>query len=191
MADSTASGEAPQIRRRFVATPSGQVHIAEAGSGAPVLLLHQTPRSWKEFREVLPTLGRGRRAIAMDTRGFGDSDPLPPEAVSIEGWARAVLDVAVAPNADLEAAAAVIGRAAEAVWDLPEAKPDVLDRPEVLGLEYLGPDAATIRVQGKTRPGGQWRVSRLLRVRIAEALSEAGIDLPPSNYIRPGTSPAR
>ncbi|MBX3283902.1 MAG: mechanosensitive ion channel family protein [Acidimicrobiales bacterium] len=106
-------------------------------------------------------------------------------------WARAVLDVAVAPNADLEAAAAVIGRAAEAVWDLPEAKPDVLDRPEVLGLEYLGPDAATIRVQGKTRPGGQWRVSRLLRVRIAEALSEAGIDLPPSNYIRPGTSPAR
>ena len=43
---------------------------------------------------MLPILGRGRRAIAMDTRGFGDSDPLPPEAVSIEGWARAVLDLA-------------------------------------------------------------------------------------------------
>lgn len=106
-------------------------------------------------------------------------------------WARAVLDVAVSPGADLEAAAVVIGRAAEAVWDLPEAKPDVLDRPEVLGLEYLGPDAATIRVQGKTRPGAQWRVSRLLRVRIAEALSEAGVELPPSSYIRPGTTPPR
>ncbi|MCU1499023.1 MAG: mechanosensitive ion channel protein MscS, partial [Acidimicrobiales bacterium] len=101
-------------------------------------------------------------------------------------WARAVLDIAVAPTADLERAAHVIGTAAEAVWVLDEAKPDVLEQPEVLGLEYLGPDAATIRVQGKTRPGAQWRVSRLLRVQIAEALAAAAIELPPSNYIRQG-----
>ena len=100
-------------------------------------------------------------------------------------WARAVLDVAVAPNADLERAASVIATAALAVWESPEARPDVLERPEVLGIEYLGPDAATIRVQGKTRPGAQWRVSRLLRVRIAEALAAEGIDLPPSTFIRP------
>ncbi|MGN6693049.1 MAG: mechanosensitive ion channel family protein [Aquihabitans sp.] len=106
-------------------------------------------------------------------------------------WARAVLDVAVAPSADLERAAEVIGRAATVVWELPEAKPDVLGEPEVLGIEYLGPDAATIRVQGKTRPGAQWRVSRLLRVRIAEALAEAGIDLPPSTFVRQGSPPPR
>jgi small conductance mechanosensitive channel len=107
-------------------------------------------------------------------------------------WARAVLDIAVAPGADLEAAARVIGEAAEAVWELDEAKPDVLEHPEVLGLEYLGPDAATIRVQGKTRPGAQFRVSRLLRVRIAEALAAAGIDLPPSTFVRQaGGGPAR
>ncbi len=100
-------------------------------------------------------------------------------------WARAVLDVPVAPNADLEQAAAVIAAAADAVWASDEARPDVLDSPEVLGIEYLGPDAATIRVQGKTRPGAQWRVSRLLRVRIAESLAAAGIDLPPSTFIRP------
>jgi small conductance mechanosensitive channel len=103
-------------------------------------------------------------------------------------WARAVLDVPVAPSADLERAAAVIAEAAAAVWALDEAGPDVLEEPEVLGIEYLGPDAATIRVQGKTRPGAQWRVSRLLRVRIAEALAEAGIDLPPSTFIRPGAA---
>ena len=101
-------------------------------------------------------------------------------------WARAVLDVAVAPTADLEKAAAIIAEAAEEVWATDVAKPDVLDQPEVLGLEYLGPDAATIRVQGKTRPGAQWRVSRLLRVRIAEKLTEAGVELPPSTFVRPG-----
>jgi small conductance mechanosensitive channel len=104
-------------------------------------------------------------------------------------WARAVLDIAVAPSADLERAAIVIGEAAAVVWELPEAMPDVLGTPEVLGIEYLGPDAATIRVQGKTRPGAQWRVSRLLRVRIAEALAEAGIDLPPSTFVRQGAAP--
>lgn len=99
-------------------------------------------------------------------------------------WARAVLDIAVAPTADLERAALVIGEAALAVWELDEARPDVLDQPEVLGLEYLGPDAATIRVQGRTRPGAQWRVSRLLRVHIADALAQADIELPPSTFVR-------
>jgi len=106
-------------------------------------------------------------------------------------WARAVLDVAVAPHADLERAAMVIGQAADDVWALPDASPDVLGEPEVLGLEYLGPDAATIRVQGKTRPGAQWRVSRLLRVRIAEALAAEGVELPPSTFVRPGATPPR
>lgn len=100
-------------------------------------------------------------------------------------WARAVLDIPVAPNADLERAAAVIAEAAAEVWASDDARPDVLDAPEVLGIEYLGPDAATLRVQGKTRPGAQWRVNRLLRVRIAEALAAEGIDLPPSTFIRP------
>jgi small conductance mechanosensitive channel len=105
-------------------------------------------------------------------------------------WARAVLDVAVAPTADLEKAAALIAEAADEVWAGDAARPDVLDHPEVLGIEYLGPDAATIRVHGRTRPGAQWRVSRLLRVRIAEKLTEAGIDLPPSTFVRaPGGAP--
>ncbi len=99
-------------------------------------------------------------------------------------WARAILDVTVAPSADLDLALSVVRSAAEDVWAMDEAKPDVLDAPEVLGIDYLGPDAAVIRVQGKTRPGAQWRVGRLLRVRMAEALAEADIALPPSTYLR-------
>lgn len=102
-------------------------------------------------------------------------------------WARAVLDVSFSPSADLHLAAEAIGAAAVAVWELPQARPDVLDRPEVLGVQYFGPDAATIRVQGRTRPGAQWRVSRLLRVQIAEALDEAGIEMPPTLYQRTPT----
>jgi pimeloyl-ACP methyl ester carboxylesterase len=77
------------IERSFVPINSGLVHVAACGAGAPILLLHQTPRSWDEYREVLPLLGRKFRAIAMDTVGFGDSTPLPAGLDSIEAWAQA------------------------------------------------------------------------------------------------------
>jgi len=80
----------PVVRRGFADTPKGQIHYATAGSGRPVLLLHQTPRSWDEFREVLPILGRKYRAIAMDTIGFGDSYRFEGEA-SIETYAAGVI----------------------------------------------------------------------------------------------------
>jgi pimeloyl-ACP methyl ester carboxylesterase len=84
---------ATNVTRRFVETPAGAIHCAIAGEGKghDVLLLHQTPRSWNEYREVLPLLGARRRAIAMDTVGFGDSSALPRGGDSIEAWADAAL----------------------------------------------------------------------------------------------------
>lgn len=82
------------IHRAFADLSPGQVHYASCGdTGAPVvLLLHQTPRSWAEYREVLPLVGQRWRAIAMDTPGFGDSAPLPGPA-SIEDWAAVAIEL--------------------------------------------------------------------------------------------------
>jgi pimeloyl-ACP methyl ester carboxylesterase len=85
--------DAVKVERMFVETGSGRLHAASAGHGFPVLLLHQTPRSWDEYRDVLPLLGRRFRAIAMDTVGFGDSQPLPWRDNSIERWAAAAFDL--------------------------------------------------------------------------------------------------
>ena len=73
------------IRRGFATIPGGRIHYAEAGRGDPVLLLHQTPRSWAEYRDVLPHLAREHLAIAMDTLGFGDSSA--PTEDTIEAYA--------------------------------------------------------------------------------------------------------
>jgi pimeloyl-ACP methyl ester carboxylesterase len=88
------------VERRFVTTRFGRIHVAIAGAGFPVLLLHQTPRSWDEYRDVLPLLGRDFRAIAMDTLGFGDSSRAIGQP-SIELWAQAafaLLDALEAPR---------------------------------------------------------------------------------------------
>jgi pimeloyl-ACP methyl ester carboxylesterase len=83
--------EAPE--RRFVRLPAGVVHCVTAGEGEAVLLLHQTPRSWDEYRDVIPILARNRYVIAMDTMGFGDSTRLPPGDDSIERWAEVAVSL--------------------------------------------------------------------------------------------------
>jgi pimeloyl-ACP methyl ester carboxylesterase len=83
-----------KIRRAFADLSPGQIHYAECGDHeAPVvLLLHQSPRSWTEYRAVLPLIGAHYRAIAMDTVGFGDSAAGDTPA-SIEQWARVACEL--------------------------------------------------------------------------------------------------
>jgi pimeloyl-ACP methyl ester carboxylesterase len=61
------------VRFGYVDTHLGQLHYAEAGSGPPLLCLHQTPRSWDEYRELIPLLAPHVRVIALDTPGMGAS----------------------------------------------------------------------------------------------------------------------
>lgn len=61
----------------YAQAPQGQLHYRDAGSGDPILLLHQTPRSLDEFAELQPLLARNHRVIAMDMVGFGASPPAP------------------------------------------------------------------------------------------------------------------
>ncbi|NKQ51723.1 alpha/beta hydrolase [Amycolatopsis sp. K13G38] len=80
----------PEVRKAYADTSLGQVHYAEAGTGPAILLLHQTPRSHDEFREVQPLLAEAHRAIAVDMPGFGQSVRLPAPQ-TIEMFARGVL----------------------------------------------------------------------------------------------------
>lgn len=50
------------------------LHVAEAGSGDPIVLLHGWPQHWYAWRRVIPLLAGERRVICTDLRGFGWSD---------------------------------------------------------------------------------------------------------------------
>jgi pimeloyl-ACP methyl ester carboxylesterase len=52
--------------------------VVEAGAGPLVLLLHGFPEFWWSWRHQLPALASaGMRAVAVDLRGYGDSDKPP------------------------------------------------------------------------------------------------------------------
>ena len=78
-----------RIRRGFVDVAGGQVHYREAGSGGtPLILLHPSPGSGRMLQPLLQAMAGGRRVIALDARGNGDSDPLSGEP-EIADFARA------------------------------------------------------------------------------------------------------
>lgn len=94
-------------------------------------------------------------------------------------WSRAVLDIDVAYDTDVRRAEGIIQRVADDLWrDTEFTGGDIIDPPEVWGVERLGADGVTIRLVVKTDPAEQWVVGRELRLRIKEALDEAGIEIP-------------
>ncbi len=63
------------ITHRFIETNSIRMHIAEAGQGPLVLLLHGFPESWYSWRHQLSALAQaGYHAVAPDQRGYGQTD---------------------------------------------------------------------------------------------------------------------
>ena len=94
------------------------------------------------------------------------------------GWSRAVLEIGVSYDADLDKALAAFRDEARIFSERPEWQAK-LDAPlEVPGIEKLAADSVVIRVLAQTRPGLQWDVARAFRLAIKKRLDEEGIDIP-------------
>lgn len=93
-------------------------------------------------------------------------------------WSRAIIDVDIAYDSDIDEAAAVIKRVADGMAAEDDWKPIILEPPEIWGVEALGANGVTLRLVVKTRPGEQWAMARELRRRIKQALQHASIELP-------------
>jgi pimeloyl-ACP methyl ester carboxylesterase len=72
-------------RHRQLALNGIELHVAELGSGPPVVLCHGFPELWYSWRHQLPALAdAGYRALAPDLRGYGDSSiPTDIEAYDV------------------------------------------------------------------------------------------------------------
>ena len=81
------------IRKRYVDGAWGQIHLREndPAPGTPLVCLHATAYSSRTFESLLGALDGERRAIALDTPGYGGSDA-PPAPPSIEDYAAVIAD---------------------------------------------------------------------------------------------------
>jgi len=95
-----------------------------------------------------------------------------------KGWSRALVEVGVAYEADLDRALAVLTESANAFVQDPAIAPSVLEPPQVMGPVSLGDWAANMRVMVKVKPGKQLEVARELRKFVLAACEREGIALP-------------
>ena len=93
-------------------------------------------------------------------------------------WSRALVDVSIGYEEDLDRVLSILQQLAEAFAHDDAFGPDLLERPEVVGPLTLTDWAITVRLQVKTQPGKQWAVARELQRRIHTTLAQAGIATP-------------
>jgi pimeloyl-ACP methyl ester carboxylesterase len=84
------------VERHFV-TINGrwaqrQVHYRRCGTGPAVLLLHQSPQSSLEYEQHMLAWAEDFTVIAPDHPGYGLSDPLGADDVSLEDFADALAE---------------------------------------------------------------------------------------------------
>ncbi|MDC0745770.1 alpha/beta fold hydrolase [Polyangium mundeleinium] len=129
MSTSQRHDEGLEIRHRTVDVGEVRLHIAEAGSGPLVLLLHGFPEFWYAWRRILPALAReGFHVVVPDMRGYGSSDK--PEGIEPYGTQHLAADIAGLIRALGAPRASVVGHdwGAAVAWCFAMAHPELLER---------------------------------------------------------------
>ncbi len=93
-------------------------------------------------------------------------------------WSRSLLDIGVAYDTDLDHAGSVITgvantMAAEDAWVT-----EILEPPELWGVQQFGPNEVVLRLVMKTQPAAQWKINREFRARLKKAFDAEGIEIP-------------
>lgn len=141
-------------RHREVSANGHRFHVAEAGQGPLVLLLHGFPEFWWAFHQVLPALAAaGLRAVAVDLRGYGASDK-PPRGYDLPTLSADVAGLIPALGEDR---AFVVGHGWGALlgWSVAALRPELVSRLAVLAM----PHPLLLRRAAFTQPLAQAQAS--------------------------------
>lgn len=73
------------LKHHIVKANGIRIHVAEQGEGPLVVLCHGFPETWYSWRHQLCALAEaGFRAVALDMRGYGETDR--PEQIQIDQY---------------------------------------------------------------------------------------------------------
>lgn len=92
-------------------------------------------------------------------------------------WSRVNFTIDVAYETDPEKALSILKQTAQELYDDLEWHDQILDPPDVLGIDSVSHSGLSITTWIKTAPAQQWAVGREFRLRVRKALEEKGIEI--------------
>ncbi len=115
--------------------------------------------------------------------GEGRLITIPNSSVNVvanhsNGWSRSDLKIHIAYQTDVDEAIALIEQVATQMYQDCECRDNILEPPQVLGVEDFAERGFVIRVWFKTEPLKQWDISREFRRRLKNAFEAADMPLP-------------
>jgi small-conductance mechanosensitive channel len=95
-----------------------------------------------------------------------------------QNWSRSVLDVTVGYKEDIAKVRRLLKEVAHELAEDKKYRDQIIEEPDVWGVQSLGPDAVVVRVTVKTMPQQQWKVLREMRERVKTRFDAEGIIMP-------------
>ncbi|WP_150126939.1 alpha/beta hydrolase [Sphingomonas panacis] len=87
---STAPEHPQEVARRYLEADGRAIHYRVIGDGPAVIMLHDSPRSSRLHLATMHALSRHFRVYALDTPGYGNSEPLGSADPTIADFATAL-----------------------------------------------------------------------------------------------------
>ena len=91
-------------------------------------------------------------------------------------WARALVDIPVGPGEDVDRVMALLVEAARELKADPEWADEIVDEPQMLGVDKFTESGVTIKLMLKTHPERMFPIRRELLRRVKKAFDQAGIE---------------
>ena len=92
-------------------------------------------------------------------------------------WSRVNYAIEVSYDADVDFVLEVIEALAQKMYRDPQWQEQILEAPEILGIDRISHQGILIRLIIKTQPLQQWQVGREFRLRLKKAFDEQGIEI--------------
>jgi pimeloyl-ACP methyl ester carboxylesterase len=180
--------EDPVIRHERIRGDGVELHVAVAGAGPPVVLLHGFPENWTSWRHQLtPLVAAGFSVWVPDMRGYNESErPRERDAYHLR---HLVADVAAVVRATGSPRAHIVGHdwGGVVAWTFAARHPELVDKLVILNAPHL--DIYLDKVRRPPQMFRSWYVLLFLIPPVSEwALSAGGYRAVREMFCR---SPAR
>jgi len=98
-----------------------------------------------------------------------------------QGWSTAIVDVPVAVDEDPAKVIAILEKVALAAEESDDLSGELLEKPNVVGVNSVTATTMTLRMVAKTLPNKHWAIQRWLLGHSVSALAAAGVRAPTPN----------